>query len=64
MNRHSISSTKYNKENTIMVAVRLNRKTDKQVINRINEIKGGGTTISSYIKELILADDLNEKILK
>lgn len=56
----SDASTRYNKANTTTILLRLNRKTDKDIIDHLNkqENKNG------YIKGLILADAILSKFLK
>lgn len=43
--------TKYQKENTIQVNIRLSKKYDADVIAKLNSLDGKGK--STYIKELI-----------
>lgn len=52
MNKRSKAVWEYNKENTVQVALRLNKNTDKDVIKRLNDQKNK----QGYIKNLIRKD--------
>ena len=56
----SDASTRYNKANTTTILLRLNRKTDKEIIEHLDkqENKNG------YIKGLILSDAILRKIFE
>jgi len=43
---------KYDKANTIMICLKLNKKTDADVIQKLNEVENR----QGYIKELVRAD--------
>ena len=55
MNNRSKASAKYNKENTTQVLLRLNKKTDADIIAHLADL-GGKHTKQGYIKELIRYD--------
>jgi hypothetical protein len=46
------ASNKYNRENTITLCLRLNKETDKDIIELLNAVKSK----QGYIKELIRED--------
>ena len=52
MNKRSKAVWEYNKENTVQVALRLNKNTDEDVIRWLNDKKNK----QGYIKELIRND--------
>lgn len=52
MNNRSKASAKYNKENTIQVLVRLNKNTDADIIETLNNV----VSKQGYIKNLIRID--------
>lgn len=49
---------KYNKENTITYCLRLNKKTDKDIIDRLESPVDIGGSKNGYIKALIRMDIL------
>ena len=57
MNSRSKASIKYNKENTVQLLIRLNKKTDKDIIEWLKNVNNR----QGYIKSLI-REDLNELI--
>ena len=52
MNNRSKASAKYNKENTIQLLIRLNKKTDSDIITHLAD----QDSKQGYIKELIRYD--------
>lgn len=52
MNNKSIASNKYNKENTTQVILRLNKKTDDDIIEALSKVDSK----QGYIKDLIRLD--------
>ena len=52
MNNRSKASAKYNKENTIQLLIRLNKKTDADIIETLNRVPSK----QGYIKGLIRYD--------
>ena len=46
------AQAKYDKDNTVQVKLKLNKKTDKDIITRLS----AADNIQGYIKELIRAD--------
>lgn len=52
MTNKSIASNKYNKENTTQVILRLNKKTDDDIIEALNKVDSK----QGYIKDLIRLD--------
>lgn len=55
MNKQSEHSNRYNKKNTKTILVRLNLKTDIDIIDRLNNLDAGETK-TGYIKRLIRKD--------
>lgn len=55
MNSRSKASMKYNKENTVQLIIRLNKKTDEDLINWLKHVNNR----QGYIKSLI-REDLDE----
>lgn len=51
------ASNKYNKENTVQYCIRLNKKTDAEVIEVLDKC----TNKAGYIKRLIINDILKNK---
>lgn len=49
------AAVKYNKEKTILVSIRLNKETDKDIIEILNSV----TNKQGFIKELIRSNDGN-----
>ena len=47
---------KYDKDNTVQVKLKLNKKTDRDIIERLSEVDSK----QGYIKELIRADILRD----
>lgn len=47
------ASNKYNKENTLTVCLRLNKETDKDIIDYLERLHYGGESKQGKIKELI-----------
>lgn len=60
MNKNITYVTKYQKENTIQINVRLSKKYDADIIERLNSL--GDLGKSTYIKQLI-RDDMKAKCL-
>lgn len=60
-NRHSIATTKYNREKTVLLTVRLNKKTDAKLIEQINK-KSFDKPKSAYIKSLIAGDIMTDML--
>lgn len=58
MNKNITYVTKYQKENTIQINVRLSKKYDADIIERLNSL--GDLGKSTYIKQLI-RDDMAAK---
>lgn len=58
MNKNITYVTKYQKENTIQINVRLSKKYDADIIERLNSL--GELGKSTYIKQLI-RDDMAAK---
>lgn len=58
MNKNITYVTKYQKENTIQINVRLSKKYDADIIERLNSL--GDLGKSTYIKQLI-RDDMKAK---
>lgn len=58
MNKNITYVTKYQKENTIQINVRLSKKYDADIIERLNSL--GDLGKSTYIKQLI-RDDMEAK---
>lgn len=58
MNKNITYVTKYQKENTIQINVRLSKKYDADIIERLNSL--GDLGKSTYIKKLI-RDDMAAK---
>ncbi len=54
MNKNITYVTKYQKENTIQINVRLSKKYDADIIERLNSL--GDLGKSTYIKQLIRND--------
>ena len=52
---------KYNKENTILLTVRLNKKTDAKLIEQINKHTVNQPK-SAYIKKLVFDDAVREEM--
>lgn len=50
------AQAKYDKDNTVQVKLKLNKKTDKDIIDRLAE----ADNIQGYIKELIRLDILRD----
>ena len=50
------AAVKYNKEKTILVSIRLNKETDKDIIEYLDRLHYGGETKQGKIKELIRKD--------
>lgn len=48
------ANEKWKKKNTIMVALRLNRNTDAEIVNWIENIKQSKSSVSAEIKKAIL----------
>ena len=60
-NRHSIATTKYNREKTVLLTVRLNKKTDAKLIEQINK-HATNQPKSAYIKKLVADDAVREEM--
>lgn len=52
-------SAKYNKENTIQLNIRLNRKTDNDCIKVLDRIEEKGQPKADYVKSLMRKDIRN-----
>lgn len=52
MNSKSISSMKYDKDNTKRVFIKLNKNTDKDILEKLDNVPNK----QGYIKELIRSD--------
>ena len=50
------AQAKYDKENTVQLKLKLNKKTDSDIIKRLSEVDSK----QGYIKELIRADILRD----
>lgn len=50
------AQAKYDKDNTVQIKLKLNKKTDRDIIDRLSE----ADNIQGYIKELIRADILKD----
>ena len=48
------ASNKYNRENTITLCLRLNKETDKDILEHLRQL----SNMTGYIKDLIRADIL------
>jgi hypothetical protein len=51
MNKKAEASNKYNKENTVTVLLRLNKKYDKDLISFLDQVKDHNMTVTGFIKE-------------
>lgn len=56
MNNRSKASAKYNRDNTIQLLIRLNKKTDRDIIDILNKVDSK----QGYIKDLIREDRAGE----
>ena len=56
------ASVKYNKEKTILVSIRLNKETDKDIITRLRSPVDINGSKSGYIKQLIREDIRRDSI--
>ena len=56
------ASVKYNKEKTILVSLRLNKETDKDIITRLRSPVDINGSKSGYIKQLIREDIRRDRI--
>lgn len=50
---HRKSVAKYDKENSKFVGLKFNRKTDADIIKKLEELKAAGISTQTYIKNLI-----------
>ena len=60
------ASNKYNKDKTLTVCLRLNKETDKDIIDYLERLYYGGESKQGKIKELIrkqIEEDLKDKYL-
>lgn len=53
---HRKSVSKYDKENSIHVGLKFNRKTDADIIQKLEDNKASGISTQAYIKDLIRSD--------
>ena len=50
---HNKAAMKYDAENTIVYRLRLNRKTDADIINILEAKKAAGESMQGFIKQII-----------
>lgn len=50
INSHRKAVLKYDKANTKFIGLKLNNKTDADIIQKIEEVKASGTPAQTYIK--------------
>ena len=50
---HRKAVSKYDKSHTTFIGLKLNNKTDEDIIQKIEEVKASGTPAQTYIKSCI-----------
>ena len=52
MSKEGTRQSRYNKDNTKLLSIRLNKKTDQDILYRLDEVE----SMAGYIKDLIRED--------
>lgn len=58
---HRKSVAKYDKEKSTFIGLKLNNKTDLDILNKIKEQRAAGTPAQTYIKSCIRKDINNDR---